>query len=159
MKTTFASLMIASTLAIAPTSFADDAPNPDLEFETARDIIWEKELSIYSGRGDGDLGPYISNLAEGYSAWPPHMSTPNSAEDMYVAAERMTEQTEEELEMEFVSFTLKGTTAIIYYQTHMTRNGDGEVVDNRYEVTHTWAYEDGAWMVLGGMARSRPDRD
>ncbi len=159
MKTPFASLFIASTMALAPISFAEDAPNPDLEFETARDVIWEKELSIYAGRGDGDLGPYISNLAEGYSAWPPHMPTPNSADDMYAAAERMTEQTEEELEMEFVSFTLNGTTAIIYYQTHMTRNGAGDVVDNRYEVTHTWAYEDGVWKVLGGMARSRPDRD
>lgn len=159
MKSALTGLYIASAIAFAPMSFADETSNPDLEFEAAKDIIWEKELSIYSGRGNGDLGPYISNLAEGYSAWPPHMSTPNSAEAMYAAAERMTDQTEEELSMEFVSFTLNGTTAIIYYQTHMTRNGAGEEVDHRYEVTHTWAYENGAWKVLGGMARSRPDRD
>ena len=158
MKTPFASLFIASTMALAPMSFAEDAPNPDLEFETARDVIWEKELSIYAGRGDGDLGPYISNLAEGYSAWPPHMPTPNSADDMYAAAERMTEQAEEELEMEFVSFTLNGTTAIIYYQTHMTRNGAGDVVDNRKEVTNTWAYQAGVGRVLGGVARRRRGR-
>ena len=40
MKTPFASLFIASTMALAPMSFAEDAPNPDLEFETARAVSY-----------------------------------------------------------------------------------------------------------------------
>ena len=77
---------------------------------------------------------------------------------MHASVDRMSGMDQEELAMELVSFTLNGTTAIIYYQTHMTRSGNGDPVDARYEVTHTWAYEDGVWKVLGGMARSKPDR-
>lgn len=158
MKMKFAGLCLAAAMACTPMSLADEATNPDLEYETAKDIIWTKELGIYAGRGEGNLLPYVENLATGYSAWPPHMPTPNSAEDMHASVDRMSGMDQEELAMEFVSFTLNGTTAIIYYQTHMTRSGNGDPVDARYEVTHTWTYEDGVWKVLGGMARSRPDR-
>ena len=150
---------MAAAISLSPVAAADEAANPELEYETAKDIIWNLELGIYSGRGEGNLQPYVDNLAEGYSAWPPHQATPNDAEAMKAGLERMKGQDQEELAMEFVSFTLNGTTAIIYYQTHMTRTGAGDPVDARYEVTHTWAYEDGAWKVLGGMARARPDRD
>jgi len=159
MKRIIASIAMAAATFVVSPAIADDAANPDLEYEAAKDIIWNLELGIYEGRGNGDLTPYVENLAAGYSAWPPHMSTPNDAEAMKQAVDGLKGIDQEELDMEFVSFTLNGTTAIIYYQTHMTRTGAGNPIDARYEVTHTWTYEDGAWKVLGGMARARPDRN
>ena len=159
MRSTIAAVGLSIAMAVVPMASADETVNPDLDYETAKDIIWNLELGIYEGRGQGNLMPYVENLATGYSAWPPHMAVPNDADAMKAGVERLKGQDQEELEMEFVSFTLNGTTAIIYYQTHMTRTGSGAPIDARYEVTHTWAYEDGAWKVLGGMARTRPDRD
>ena len=58
MKMKFAGLCLAAAMACTPMSLADEATNPDLEYETAKDIIWTKELGIYAGRGEGNLLPY-----------------------------------------------------------------------------------------------------
>ncbi len=158
MKRTIAGISLAVAIGLTGVAGAEDMSDPNQELEAVKDLIWKKELEIYSGRGNGDMRPYFENTATGYSAWPPHTAVPNSAEDIKAAIDTMKGLDQEKLAMEFVSFTLNGTTAIIYYQTHMTQAADGRAVDARYEVTHTWTYEDGAWKVLGGMARSRPDR-
>lgn len=131
----------------------------DVSFEQARDVIWEKELAVYEGRSRGDISIYVSNTADGYSAWPPFSPTPYGRETLQANGGGTNGGTQEQLAMDLVSFTLNGESAIIYYKTHMTRAADGTQVDYRYEVTHTWVVEDGDWKVLGGMARAMPDRE
>lgn len=129
-----------------------------MSYDEAKDIIWTKEQAIYAGRGNGDLSMYLANTADGYAAWPPYSTTPTDRAKLEEGAIAMKGLDQEELKMEFVDFVLNGSSAIIYYQTHMTMTGDGRLVDYRYEVTHTWTVEDGEWRVLGGMARSTPER-
>ncbi len=135
------------------------SPESDLAaIPNAQDEIWARELAIYEARGQGDISVYLSNTAEGFSAWPPFTDTPYGRETLKQNGGGTQGADQEELTMEFVSFTQNGASAIIYYQTHMTRTADGRPVDYRYEVTHTWVLEDGDWKVLGGMARARPER-
>ncbi len=135
-----------------------DATEPDNLADIARDEIWAKELAIYEARGEGDISVYVSNTADGFSAWPPFTDAPYGRETLEKNGGGTNGGNQEELSMELVSFTLNGDSAIIYYQTHMTRSADGTPVDYRYEVTHTWMNDDGDWKVLGGMARATPDR-
>lgn len=125
---------------------------------SAEEIIWAKELAIYEARGEGDISVYLENTADGFSAWPPFTDTPYGRDVLEAIGGGTNGGDQEELTMELVSFTQNGDSAIIYYQTHMTRSADGTPVDYRYEVTHTWANVDGEWQVLGGMARAMPER-
>ena len=167
MKTLLLSLFASAMLTGCQTVAEDGASGQaatvpagaPMSAEAARDAIWAKELAVYEGRGRGDISIYVSNTAEGYSAWPPFSPVPYGRETLQANGGGTNGGTEEKLAMELVSFTLNGESAIIYYKTHMTRAADGTPVDYRYEVTHTWVLEDGNWKVLGGMARAMPDRE
>lgn len=127
--------------------------------EQVRAEIWEKELGIYAGRGDGNLQPYIESLATDYMAWPPFREDPADAEGLEDLALRMRGQDQEELEMTFLDFSLNGYTASIYYKTHRTRSADGSPANDFYEVIHVWVRENGVWRVFAGMARDKPERE
>jgi len=140
--------MLAVLLAAAPPSAV----------AAARDTIWTKEQSIYAGRGKGDLAPYLSALAAGYLSWPPFDPKPKGEDGIKATQRKMAGHAEEALAMTLDDFTLHGDTAIIYYHTHRSRLADGTPADETWEVTHSWVREDGAWKVLGGMARIAPKR-
>lgn len=118
-------------------------------------LLWAKEQSIYTARGHGDLKPYIESAAKDYAAWPPFRTAPAGMEGLNEMQRTMKTQTQEKLEMHFISLALSGAAAVIYYQTHRTMLPDGTPTDERFDVTHTWAREGGTWKVLGGMARAR----
>ena len=159
MKKFMTAVAMSAMIGMGGAAMADESPKTEsASYEDIRDIIWGKELSIYEGRGNGDLSAYLANTAENYAAWPPYSATPNDRSALEAGAKNMEGRDQEELAMEFVDLIVNGSTAIIYYQTHMTRAGDGTPVDYRYEVTHTWVLEDGEWMVFGGMARELPER-
>jgi ketosteroid isomerase-like protein len=120
--------------------------------------IWAKEQAIYKARGQGDLRAYIDNVAADYRAWPPYSARPTGVAALRTAQPRMAAQNQEILVMEFVDFAYAGDAAVIYYQTHRTRLPNGNPVDERFEVTHSWVWRGGAWKVLGGMARAMPVR-
>jgi hypothetical protein len=126
--------------------------------DRVRAEIWEKELAVYAGRGEGDLQPYLESLASDYKAWPPFRTVPAGADGLRDLAVRMRGQDQEELEMTFLDFSLNGSTASIYYKTHRTRSADGSPADDHYEVIHVWVREGGTWRVFAGMARDRPER-
>src|SRR3546814_18600375 len=65
---------------------------------------------------------------------------------------------QERLQMTLAGFAMNGDTAVIYYNTHRPRRSDGTPADDRFEVTHTWAREDGVRKVFGGMDRVIPPR-
>ena len=147
-------LTLGACTTVAPVT----ADSVSITYEESKEIIWAKEQAIYAGRGNGDLSMYLANTAVGYAAWPPFSATTTDHAKLASGAEAMKGRDKEDLKMEFVDFVMNGDSAIIYYQTHMTMTADGDPVDYRYEVTHTWTVENGEWKVLGGMARSRPDR-
>ena len=120
--------------------------------------IWAKEQAIYNDRGKGNLRAYIDNVAADYRAWPPYSARPTGVDSLKSAQPRMAAENREILVMEFVDFAFAGDAAVIYYQTHRTRLPNGTAVDERFEVTHSWVRRDGAWKVLGGMARAMPVR-
>lgn len=126
--------------------------------EKVRAEIWEKELAVYAGRGDGNLQPYLDALAMDYKAWPPFREVPAGAAGLEDLALRMKGQDQEELAMTFLDFSLNGDTATIYYKTHRTRLPDGSPANDFYEVIHVWVIEEGVWRVFAGMARDRPER-
>lgn len=134
------------------------AAEPVQTKEQAQAEIWAKELSIYRERGRGNLGPYISNVAKDYLAWPPFAAVPTGVEALEQNQKKMATENKELLKMEFVSFAMNGDAAIIYYKTHRTRLPNGQPADERFEVTHSWVHQDGEWKVFGGMARAQPAR-
>jgi ketosteroid isomerase-like protein len=153
MKTLFAPLVAIGLSTSASAQVAGDA-----RWEAARTAIWAKELSIYEGRSRGDLSLYLANTATNYMAWPPFNEVPKGNDGLKATGAAMRGKTKERLEMTFLDMALNGSTAVVYYKTHRTRRADGAPVDEHFEVTHTWVMQDGAWKVLGGMARARPVR-
>lgn len=142
--------MVVSTVAQASSSHQTAAQ--------IQSIIWGKEQSIYAARGRGDMGPYKASLAHEYAAWPPTTALPMGPQNltMKLAGSDVTNQ--EVLTMKFVRIVINGDAAVIYYSTHRTRMASGAPVDERFEVTHSWVYQDNAWRIMGGMARATPAR-
>lgn len=149
-------LLLAAPLIalVGPPAGAQHAPQPQSRDDVQAEL-WQAEQAIYAARARGDLKPYIAAAARDYRAWPPFRAVPAGIEGLDQLRTQMATQTHEKLEMRFVSLALSGGAAVIYYQTHRTMLPDGTVVDERFDVTHTWAREDGRWKVLGGMARAR----
>ena len=164
MKSTVLLLMAAAAAVPLPAYAGEETPPTagqtahSAEWQAARDTIWPQELSIYAGRGKGDLKPYLAGLADGYVSWPPFNPVPKGRSGLEQTGRIMAGKDQEELAMEFLDLALNGDTAVIYYRTHRTRLSDGTPADQRFEVTHTWVKRDGVWKVLGGMARSQPER-
>lgn len=143
------------TLAAIPAAARSGTQPPPQTHKQVEDEIWGKERAIYAARARGDLGPYIASVARDYRAWPPFRTAPAGVEGLNQLQTTMAVQTRERLDMRFVSLSLNGDAAVIYYATHRTMLPDGTPVDERFDVIHSWVREDGAWKVLGGMARER----
>lgn len=123
------------------------------QFSAVQAELWAREQAIYNGRRDGTLDIYLAALAPGYMAWPPHTKLPIGGDVLASHSRAMQAQTQEQLEMRLTNFTMNGTTAIIYYQTHRTMRPEGTPVDEWYNVIHVWVADGGDWKMLGGMAR------
>jgi len=119
--------------------------------------LWTKEQAIYAARGRGDLQTYYNGTSDAYLGWPPQVAAP-IGRDQLKPANPGVMGSHEKLEMKFTALTLSGDSALIYYKTHMTMQGDGTPTDKHYEVIHAWVREGGQWRLLGGMARSSIDR-
>jgi len=132
---------------------AEAPPAPAFTREEAQAAIWAKEQAIYGGRARGEIDNYVNATADDYAAWPPGMPEPIRVTDLNAARASMASRNQELLAMEYVDMSLSGNTAVIYYRTHRTRLGTGEVVDERFNVTHTWVHNGEDWQVLGGLAR------
>lgn len=148
---------LALFLLAAPGLASAQAMPPATKAE-AQAAIWAKEQAIYQARGRGDMKPYQDGIARDYLAWPPFRDHPAGAEGLRQIQKKMIIDNKEVLSMTFVDFVLNGDAAVIYYSTHRTRLPDGTAVDERFEVTHSWVWQDGAWKVMGGMARDTPKR-
>lgn len=151
-------MMLFALALAAATPVAAATPPPTAETIAARDAIWAQEQSIYAGRGKGDLNPYLAALARGYLSWPPFDAKPKGETGIRATQRKMAGTSGEQLAMTLDDFTLHGDAAIIYYHTHRSRLADGSPADETWEVIHSWVREDGAWKVLGGMARIAPKR-
>jgi len=143
------------TLGLAGPCAAQSAP--PLDKAQVEKELWTKEQAIYAARGRGDLQTYYNGTSANYLGWPPQVAAP-IGRDKLVPANPGVMGSHEKLEMKFTSLTLSGDTALIYYKTHMTVQGDGTPTDKHYEVIHAWVREDGQWRLLGGMARPSVDR-
>jgi len=129
---------------------ATAAANPET---VARDTIWSKELSIYTGRGTGSLDFYIDNASPRYLGWPPTSASPFPLSQLRREGDQIRRRNREKIVSTFKGFTLSGTTAVIYYVNHRTMMADGTPVDQTYDNIHVWTYEDSSWKVIGGMSR------
>jgi ketosteroid isomerase-like protein len=145
-----ASLALAG-VAWTHAAWADAAK--DAAKDAARTAIWAKEQAIYAGRAKGDLGPYLSNTAPEFLAWPPYSPAPYGAQTMQGMESGWKDLNQEKLTMEFKDFTLRGDTALIYYLNHRTMLPDGKPVDQNWEIIHVWVLDHGDWKCLGGMQR------
>jgi len=123
--------------------------------------IWKMESAIFEGRGRGDLSNYLDVTSSQYLGWPPVLDKPLSLEK-FRSEENMGQSTAlrgEVITFEKNGFTMNENTAITYFTSHRTRMGEGMAVngsrdvDEYYENTHIWTFEDGKWRLIGGMAR------
>ena len=129
--------------------------SPGYDEAQAREEIWRKEQAIYAARGRGDLQFYVDNASEHYMGWPPGWPGPSGIGQLRSGAAQMRGMDQEELTMEFGDITFSGNAAVIYYSTHRTRMPGGEPADQRFDITHIWAWEDGEWNLLGAMGRTK----
>lgn len=141
----------AATLSFGMPAMAQTAE----EIQAAKDEIWAMELSIYTGREQGNMDNYRNNVAQGYMAWPPVTATPMRATNLGRPGDRT--ENRELIALTFQDFSMNGDAAVIYYKSHRTRRSDGTPSDDRFDVTHTWLKRDGRWVVFAGMARATPE--
>ena len=149
-------LTLVATFGLTLTANAQSVK--DAQWHAVKDVLWEKELGIYEGRGRGDLTLYLSSTANNYVAWPPFNEVPKGNDGLKETGASLQGKTKERLKMTFLDLALNGDNAVIYYKTHRSMRADGTPADEHFEVTHTWVKQDGEWKVLGGMARVRPER-
>lgn len=146
---------------------AQNASMPALDTRDAASIeeeIWAIEASIFEGRGRGDLSNYLNAASAKYLGWPPVLSKPLSLEG-FKSPENMNGAIAlrgEKITFVRNGFTMNDTTAITYFTSHRTMLGEGfavdgvREVDEYYENTHIWSWEDSKWRLIGGMARKLP---
>ena len=152
---TMTRLTMAAVAAITLTAGAPAMAQTAEEIEAAKNEIWAMELSIYTGREQGNMDNYRNNVAEGYMAWPPVTAVPMRATNLGRPGDRTNNR--ELIALTFQDFSMNGDTAVIYYKSHRTRRADGTPADDRFDVTHTWVKRDGRWGVFAGMARTTPE--
>ena len=155
LKSPLLPAVAAMVLGVAGPSLAQTAAPQDKD-QVVKEL-WTKEQAIYAARGRGDLQTYYNGTSASYLGWPPQVAVPIGREKL-VPANPGVMGSHEKLEMKFTDLTLSGDTALIYYKTHMTMQGDGTPTDKHYEVIHAWVREAGQWRLLGGMARPSVDR-
>ena len=115
--------------------------------------IWAKEEAVYAGRASGTLDLYVKNSAPEYIGWPPYSRVPYGVDGIKVHEAGWQGQSKERLTMTFKAFTMRGDTAVVYYENHRTSLPDGTPVDQRWEIIHVFTKVDGDWMIIGGMQR------
>lgn len=147
--------LLLSSFAVAILSPAAAYAAP-LSKAAAQADIWAKEQVIYRERGHGNMQAYIDGTARDYLAWPPFRTEPAGVDRLDELKKKMKVDNKEILTMVFKDFSMNGDAAVIYYQTHRTRLPDGLPADEYFDVIHSWVWQDGAWKVLGGMARATP---
>ena len=143
----------------APAASADVAAQPgakpDASFAAAR--------RRHLGQGEEDLrapGPGGSQLLPGehlhrYVGWPPGIPKPSNLDTLRKSSAGFNRKNSEKLELTFTDFTLRDSTAVIYYQTHRTMLPNGTPVDERFDTIHVWVREGADWKLIGAMARPR----
>ncbi|MEL7297121.1 MAG: hypothetical protein AAGJ86_05630 [Pseudomonadota bacterium] len=123
-------------------------------------IIWEKELTIFERRGQGDISFYIDSASDDYLGWPPVLPAPSSLDGLKASADRAIALSGEVSNLTQKGFTSNGSTALMYFVNHRTRLGDGMApegerdVDQYYENLHVWTRQDSEWRLIGGFART-----
>jgi hypothetical protein len=143
-------LALALTAALGPSLACGQAPTDE---EAAKNTIWQKELAIYKGRGEGDLSIYLNSTSNQYVGWPPGAKIPADLLGLRKMAKSVSGLNQERLTMELADFTLSGDTAVIYYHTHRTTLPNGEPTDQRYAICHVWVREQGEWRLIGAHGR------
>ncbi|MEO0574841.1 MAG: hypothetical protein AAF004_05210 [Pseudomonadota bacterium] len=156
----------ASILAVAALSLSACGQDPVIAHGSPNtkaqdaELIWAKELAIFSGRGQGDITNYINSASDHYLGWPPVLATPTTLDTLKASADRAVALSGEVSNLTQKGFTRNGSTALMYFLNHRTRLGDGMAaegereVDQYYENVHVWNYEDGQWLLIGGFART-----
>jgi hypothetical protein len=135
---------------------ATSASTPaDPALVAARDAIWAKERKIYEGRAEAGLTYYLANTSDRYVGWPPGQPKPSNLETLRRTSAAVNRKNSEKLELSLTDFTLRDSTAVIYYQTHRTVRPDGTKVDERFDTIHVWVREGEDWKLIGAMARPR----
>ncbi|MCU0759214.1 MAG: nuclear transport factor 2 family protein [Steroidobacteraceae bacterium] len=148
--------LLLPLLAGAPLHAQAPAATPDTAFVAARDAIWAKEKKIYEGRAEAGLTYYLANTSDRYVGWPPGQAKPSNLETLRKNSAAVNRKNSEKLELSLTDFTLRDSTAVIYYQTHRTVRPDGTRVDERFDTIHVWVREGDDWKLIGAMARPRP---
>jgi hypothetical protein len=148
-----AAALLLSLLATMPVRA--QAPVADAAFTAARDAIWTKEQNIYKGRAEAGLTYYLANTSDRYVGWPPGLAKPSNLDALRKSSAGVNRKNSEKLELTFTDFTLRDSTAVIYYQTHRTMLPNGTPVDERFDTIHVWVREGTDWKLIGAMARPR----
>ncbi|MEM1263244.1 MAG: hypothetical protein AAGH76_12665 [Pseudomonadota bacterium] len=167
MRTLFESsvykaVWVAVALAIV-SACAPEAPAPVMaSAEDIEALIWQQELAIFEGRGNGTIRTYLDSASDDYLGWPPVLPTPTNLDALKASADAAIALRGEVSDLSRQGFSLSGDTALMYFLNHRTRLGDGMAaegerdVDEYYENIHVWQQQDGAWKLIGGFARRLP---
>lgn len=134
---------------------ASPSASADASVAAARDAIWDKEKKIYEGRAQAGLSYYLENTSDRYVGWPPGIPKPSNLDTLRKSSAGFNRKNSEKLELTFTDFTLRDSTAVIYYQTHRTMLPNGTPVDERFDTIHVWVREGADWKLIGAMARPR----
>jgi len=89
------------------------------------------------------------------AGWPPGIPKPTNLDTLRKSSAGFNRKNSEKLELTFTDFTLRDSTAVIYYQTHRTMLPNGTPVDERFDTIHVWVREGADWKLIGAMARPR----
>ncbi|MEM9533746.1 MAG: hypothetical protein AAGA23_22695 [Pseudomonadota bacterium] len=152
-------LVLFAWLILAGCAISPENPDAVQTADAARAEIWEKELAIFTGRGQGDISNYLNVASGEYLGWPPVLPSPTSLDSLRASADQAIALRGEVSNLTQKGFTLSGDTALMYFLNHRTRLGEGMAdeaqrdVSEYYENVHVWVRRDGQWQLVGGFAR------
>ena len=161
-KAVWMAVALAGVSACAPEAPVPEPAPVTASAEAVEAIIWEKELAIFEGRGNGTIRTYLDSASDDYLGWPPVLPTPTNLDALKASADAAIALQGEVSNLSRKGFSLTGDTALMYFLNHRTRLGDGMAaegerdVDEYYENIHIWQQQDGDWKLIGGFARRMP---
>ncbi|MEM8984999.1 MAG: hypothetical protein AAGC71_18460 [Pseudomonadota bacterium] len=157
--TVLAIALLTGVSACAPDATAPEERATSPSVAAVEALIWEKELAIFAGRGNGTIEPYLNSASDAYLGWPPVLPAPTNLDALKASADAAVALQGEVSNLSRKGFSLTGDTALMYFLNHRTRLGDGmadegeRAVDEYYENIHVWQRQNNDWQLIGGFAR------
>ena len=153
----FAILLII-LLAIGCTQTGDrqDLKTGGGEWTQIQKDVWEMEERYWTSLKNGDLDGYMALWHSDFIGWPRDYNRPVNRDSIGTFIKSIMDRSVPgslSYELKPYAVNVFGNIAIVFYSHHSTyENLEGERVELRERITHTWMKYGGEWTIIGGIS-------